>query len=342
MKNLVIKSFILLGIELIISQNIILGQENKLLTDSNFYSKSLHYTNRGIEYIYSKEQGGLERLTGMTASEIGCLLPKCHITSCDVCHKEEATGIIKYSKEAARSPKICHPCHGELEKDNPDVHFTKGMKCMDCHTAREMHGDGKAYNTYMEPGVFDVKCEKCHSSLKPSVNHTIHKEKLDCTPCHADDYYTCLNCHIDTRLKEKKDVQVLTSGMFFLINHEQKVTLGNMLTYVYKNETMITFAPLFPHSIKREGRKCNECHNSKIVNEIKRSQFTLTEWQNGNIKNAQGVIPVFDPLKWGMIFLDRKDSVWIPIENPAEPLLNYSGYCSSISLEQFNKLQKLH
>ena len=29
--------------------------------DDNFYSRSLHFTNRGIEFIYSKEQGGLER-----------------------------------------------------------------------------------------------------------------------------------------------------------------------------------------------------------------------------------------------------------------------------------------
>jgi hypothetical protein len=26
-----------------------------------------------------------------------------------------------------------------------DVHFASGMECMDCHTPREMHGDGIQY-----------------------------------------------------------------------------------------------------------------------------------------------------------------------------------------------------
>ncbi len=41
------------------------AQEAKPRIDESFYAKSLHYTNRGIEFIYSKEQGGVERLTGV-------------------------------------------------------------------------------------------------------------------------------------------------------------------------------------------------------------------------------------------------------------------------------------
>ncbi|MDH4222029.1 MAG: hypothetical protein OEV55_00670 [candidate division Zixibacteria bacterium] len=104
------------------------SQEQKPIPQENFYQKSLHYTNKGIEYLYSKEQGGIERITGMTASELGCLNSKCHVQSCDVCHLKEVDGISTYSSEVAKAPQICHRCHGEMEKDNPDVHFTKGMK----------------------------------------------------------------------------------------------------------------------------------------------------------------------------------------------------------------------
>ncbi len=316
------------------------GQEKEQSAAENFYSKSLHYSNRGIEFIYSREHGGLERLTDMSAEDLGCLKSKCHVTTCDVCHKKEINGKTEYSKEAARSPKICHQCHGEIEKDNPDIHFAKGMVCMDCHTTREMHGDGTIHNTFMEPGFFDVQCEKCHPSIKPSMSHTVHKGKLDCTPCHSAEYYTCLNCHIDTRLKEKKDVQVILKGMYFLVNHDEKVTLGNMLSYVYKDKTMITFAPSFSHSIKKEGRKCQECHNSKIIKDIKDDKFNLVKWEKDEMKNIEGVIPVLEGMKWNLVYLDRVDTVWVPLKNPAKPLINYSGYCSPITPEQFGKLIK--
>ena len=44
----------------------------------------------------------------------------------------------------------------------PDVHFTKGMACIDCHTEREMHGDGRIYaKRHYE---VEVRCENCHGT----------------------------------------------------------------------------------------------------------------------------------------------------------------------------------
>lgn len=44
----------------------------------------------------------------------------------------------------------------------PDVHFEKGMDCVDCHTSRDVMGDGHAY-----PNLYDqveIACEDCHGS----------------------------------------------------------------------------------------------------------------------------------------------------------------------------------
>jgi hypothetical protein len=317
-----------------------MSQERKPLPTENFYTKSLHYTNKGIEFIYSKEQGGLERLTGMSANELGCVKSRCHATSCDVCHVKEANGKAAYSLDATVALKACHECHGELEKDNPDVHFKRGMKCMDCHSLKEIHGDGVAYDTYLQPNYYDSKCERCHSTIGQSRSHTIHKGKVDCMVCHTDETETCLNCHIETRLKTKRDAQVPLKNMLLLINHHGKVTLGNMLSYVYQNKTMITFAPAYYHSIKKEGRQCRECHDSRIVRDIKNRTFKLVRWENGEMKNVEGVIPVLDGWKWDLVYLDRKDTTWIPLKNPAEPLLNYSGSCAPLTQEQFAKLLK--
>jgi hypothetical protein len=42
------------------------------------------------------------------------------------------------------------------------VHYTKGLGCIDCHTEREMHGDGQIYakRTY----EVEIRCETCHGT----------------------------------------------------------------------------------------------------------------------------------------------------------------------------------
>ena len=44
----------------------------------------------------------------------------------------------------------------------PDVHFTAGMECIDCHTSRDVMGDGFSYrNMYLQT---EISCEDCHGS----------------------------------------------------------------------------------------------------------------------------------------------------------------------------------
>ena len=324
---------------LFLSFTTMFGQEEQQASQENFYNKSLHYTNHGIEFLYAREQGGLERLVGLSATELGCLKSKCHVQTCDECHEKTVDGRSSYSLEPARAQEVCGKCHPVAE-DDPDVHFQAGMKCMDCHTAREIHGDGIAHNTYMEPGFFDTRCQKCHTSLSQTVSHTVHQDKLDCAACHTREFITCLNCHVDTRINENKDVQIELKDLIFLINHDGQVTTTNFLTYVYQNKTMITLAPYFSHSIKKEGRGCLECHNTSIVKDIRENRFTPFKWENEQIKQISGVIPVLEGMKWNLIYLDYRQGQWSLISNPAEPLLNYSGYCNPLTEQQFAKLAR--
>lgn len=340
MKKLLFALLVILFSGAFCSQNTAFSQNGD--TNVSFYTKSLHYTNRGIEYVYSKEHGGLERLTGKSGSELGCFLAKCHATNCDQCHIKTVNGKPSFSKDAACDPIVCAPCHGEIPKDDPDVHYKKGMVCMDCHTAREIHGDGTEYKSYNESGVFDITCDKCHSTRSKSVSHTVHNDKLDCTVCHTNEIVTCLNCHIDSRLGKVKTKTPQLKNLYFLVNHNGKVKLANMLSYVYQNKTMITFAPTFSHSIKKEGKKCAECHNSQIVKDIAGNKFNIVKLENGEYKGTEGVIPVLEGFNWNLIFCNwnSTDSSWVPIKNPPEPLLNYSGYCTPLTKQQFLKLSK--
>jgi hypothetical protein len=190
-------------------------EEKEVRLEKNFYEKSLHYTNKGLEYWYNKEQGGLERLTGIPFSKLDCT--RCHVRTCDTYHKKEVNGKAEYSLEPARAQEVCQNCHGidafeEVKKNKEakdlDVHFKNEMKCMDCHSVREIHGDGTAYNSFQQPGAMDTKCENCHSPLSENTSHIVHKGKLDCNACHVRNLPACYNCHFDTRVKENKSVSL--------------------------------------------------------------------------------------------------------------------------------------
>lgn len=313
----------------------------------NFYEKSLHYTNRGLEYWYSKDNGGLERLTGIPFADLGC--GNCHVRSCDACHAKEEGGAAAYSVEKARSEASCEKCHGmeslAFARKNPkdpaaDVHFAKGMKCMGCHTAREIHGDGTAYDSMQSPGVMDVRCEKCHADLSGCPSNAVHKGKLDCSACHTRNIQSCYNCHFDTKVDEKKSVSLPLNNMLFLINRSGKVTTANLHTFVYRDKTMIVFAPAFSHTIMKKGRKCGDCHDTPILRDMKAGTFRPAAWEGGTLRNAEGIIPVLDRYDWKFVFFNYRQGKWIPIEKPAVPLLNYSGYSKPITEEQFSRLAR--
>jgi hypothetical protein len=307
-------------------------------TEDSFYSRSLHNTNRGIEYLYSKEQGGLERLTGISATELGCAKASCHAKSCDNCHRKDQDGKAVYSTAQARTEEACHKCHGDPEPDNPDVHAQGKMKCMDCHTAREIHGDGILHNTYMEPGFFDVSCEKCHQQISQISAHTVHNGKLDCAACHVLKFQACHNCHIDSRLRDKKSSSVELKNIYFLVNHDGKVQLANYLSFVYGNRTMITLAPFFPHSIQKKGRDCAACHNTPIARQIQKENFAPMKWEGDQLTNVEGFVPVVEGMDWKLVFLTKEGDKWIPLKDPEAPIVHFSGSCTPLSKDQFQKL----
>jgi hypothetical protein len=54
---------------------------------------------------------------------------------------------------------------GDGQDDTPpDVHFQAGLECIDCHTATDMHGDGRIYSRQNQ--AVQVRCVHCHGSLE--------------------------------------------------------------------------------------------------------------------------------------------------------------------------------
>ena len=177
------------------------------------YKKSLHYTtigqrNRVIKRM-SKEEA---KIFDEKVFEKSCR--SCH-ASCGDCHVKSpaiagvSLGLINKHKFVRKDEgKTCAYCHGgrvypEYTGEyggNADVHYQKGMMCMDCHTMDELHGDGKAYQLKEE--VRDrPRCTDCHEpgrevKLTARVGHLKHSGNASCYACHsAGEYRNCFNCH---------------------------------------------------------------------------------------------------------------------------------------------------
>ena len=309
------------------------------------FKSSLHYTVRGMSYWYDKENGGLEKITGVSYESLAC--QNCHVASCDMCHKTEIDGKAVYSSEVAKNQDMCLKCHAREtaimkinQKENTeDVHFAAGMKCMDCHTTREMHGDGVKYTSMKQEGVMDVTCEKCHDNINKTTSHTIHGNKLDCKSCHVGQVVSCTNCHFETMVKEGKRVAVPVSGWEFLMNYGGKVTSANMQTFVVAGEkTFMIFAPQYSHSVTKNGKKCEECHANTNVKKVEEGTIDLTWLKDGKMGNLKGVIPVVDGVEYNSVFENFENGSWTPISNPEYPMIQYVGFGTPLTKEQLSKI----
>jgi hypothetical protein len=303
--------------------------------EDSFYSRSLHFTDRGLIYNYDH---GLRRLTGFPAERLGCAKSSCHVKSCDVCHKVEADGKAAYSVAQAKSEKACAACHGAPDPKDTDVHVRRGMKCLDCHGAHDIHGDGTPYDSAWQEGAMQVRCENCHKDLSKSPSHTVHHGKVDCSACHTSEVPACLNCHIDSRLAGVSDVSLKADGLAYLVNHAGRVTLANVLTFVYKNGTAITVAPVYAHKIARQGRTCAECHGTENAKAVAAGTFVLSTFENGQMKTASGIVPVVDPAAWKVAFLGREGGKWVPLANAQAPIVAFSGFSSPLTKAQVASL----
>ena len=178
------------------------------------YRLSLHYTTAGLKNGVRPRMSEAETARfDTTVFEQSCR--SCH-ASCGDCHVKSPiisgvnTGLIDNHRFTRRAEaETCALCHGgrvypEFTGEyggQPDVHYQKGMLCMDCHDIVEFHGDGTAY-----PSRRDVAgkpaCISCHpkgneSTPKGREAHADHIGYVSCSACHvAAPYRNCSSCHL--------------------------------------------------------------------------------------------------------------------------------------------------
>jgi hypothetical protein len=265
------------------------GNCHKAIADT--YAKSLHYTSAGQRHGVKARFSSAE-LAMFDKKVFNQSCRSCH-ASCGDCHVKSppvsgiTLGLIAGHKFVKKNEgKTCAFCHGgrvypEFTGEyggSPDVHYQKGMMCMDCHKKSEIHGDGTmAVN---KQSVKDrPRCLTCHKLADSQMAHNIHQNKVSCQGCHANgDYRQCINCHLGPGSTSKP-------GFILGRNPRDNKTLTTLRLVPAVRDTfksvgiaMSNFdaAPNYwdspVHSIKKRTprtRSCDSCH-------VKREGF-LTE-----------------------------------------------------------------
>jgi len=92
------------------------------------------------------------------------------VTQCATCHNGGSRAAMNFRGMMEAPPEGRQTfvyeqdlLHGHAYTDQtPDVHFTRGMACIDCHTEREVHGDGQIYAKRHHE--VEIRCETCHGT----------------------------------------------------------------------------------------------------------------------------------------------------------------------------------
>jgi hypothetical protein len=66
-----------------------------------------------------------------------------------------------YRQDGSKQGKLHGKHYNHL---TADVHYDKGMTCIDCHTKQDLHGDGNIY-AKREQGV-EIECDDCHGTMQ--------------------------------------------------------------------------------------------------------------------------------------------------------------------------------
>jgi hypothetical protein len=281
---------------------------------------SLHNTTAGMEYFYATAQGGFEGLTGVPYDNLSCR--NCHAdpANCATCHEADQAGDMLPPENEA-----CMACHGRqgLEmKKWTDVHRDAGMKCIDCHSAEEVHGDGTAYNSMLE-GIIKVRCEDCHSDVLAEhdglTNASQHLDAVDCSACHTQASTVCYNCHFDTEIAGQGKVAYKPGNPWkFLVKRDGKIHLGSIMTLVNGNDAMIAMAPFYSHTVYTPSNEiCAECHENDLWKEYQANgTMNLVSWNaaGDSLDFVQNEV-IFVPTDWETALrfdFVTKDSIGAP------------------------------
>lgn len=138
----------------------------------------------------------------------------------------------------------------------PDIHHEKGLECIDCHTSRDIMGDGYAYeNMYQQ---VEITCEDCHGSIseRPWIEQ-INRENEEVLRESA---------HYQRRMQQGDGMVLTSKGRKYsnVFLEDEKIWVQGKRTGKLHESKVITGTP--EHSIVgHERMECYSCHSRTVV-----------------------------------------------------------------------------
>ena len=272
------------------------------------YQSAPHYTVQGMLNKVSKRLSKKEE-TIFIEKVFGQSCKSCH-ASCGDCHVSSpskegtSTGLLRgHSFVKKDEGKTCAVCHGGRvypeytgkHNPSPDVHFQRGMACIDCHKKSHLHGgpNGAGKNEKMIQNK--PNCSDCHklgreAKVTARLAHARHEGNVSCYGCHSQSQYNnCYNCHIGKGATSKL-------GFILGIDPGDKKTLTTLRAIPVARDTFLSagikmesfdevpdYRSTSVHSIQKSTdrtRSCDTCH-------VKRKGFLSkdTLMKNGSKAN---------------------------------------------------------
>ena len=134
----------------------------------------------------------------------------------------------------------------------PDIHFERGMECIDCHTWREAMGDGKTY--LHEEGQVEISCEDCHPTQGVKTVPTKDLKGIDAKIIKRRKTLADISNHVLTVKTQKPLLNVYVDG-------EGKVVVkGKNSGRIYhpKRPLPVCSTGIYGH----ERLTCGSCHTA--------------------------------------------------------------------------------
>ncbi len=237
-----------------------------------------------------------------------CQRDKISINKCLSCHNKEFVGgdyLGLFPKDYDKSYRAPLTKDGRYPPQkygidfhhlSTDIHFKKGMTCVDCHKKDDMQGIKKA------------SCTDCHKNLSKK-NHASYHQRLACSTCHSawniNSYELSVFRDDTSDYKKWRNLTLQEDGY-----------LTNFLTKALRSKK--TISPEMPDWITHEFKEG-----------IWYSGYRYKRWEHFNLANSKdGRIMIIRPLfqyrisyrdKKGKMILDdvskingKKIEVWLP------------------------------
>jgi hypothetical protein len=282
------------------NEKIELGPINELSRGGGCNACHLNYITEAIgqlnEYENSEEQEKyfptIHPQLNLSISDNHCF--GCHSRSERISTNYEGLSETLFTEEEIKNKKDLRVLmDGRVfEKQKADIHYDKGLDCIDCHIAQEVMGNGTLYKHKEEQTI--IKCIDCHSIQDYAISY----QELDYESWKIVDLRKSNRENEKFLITEKNNLPILNTYLTFL-NKKYLITK-------IKKDSLQLKPPAFVCNEGKGHRRlsCNSCH---------------TEW----VSYCTGCHTEFNPNEEGFDLLDNKKIVGSWIETSSDFYVDY-------------------